>query len=123
LAIGHDPRSAPADRSSKEITMKKSLSVVLATAAIAGMLVATVVDADAQRRGRGGWGWGPAILGTAIIAGAIIATQPRGYVQYRGYGQPVYGPGCYWAAEPIYNRRGEVVGYTGEPVQVCPGYR
>ena len=31
--------------------------------------------------------------------------------------------GCYWAAEPIYNRHGHVIGYTGEPVQVCPGYR
>ena len=32
----------------------------------------------------------------------------------------VHHTGCYWAAEPVYDRRGRVVGYTGDPVQVCP---
>ena len=57
------------------------------------------------------------------ITGAILASRPRGYVVYEGYGQPIYGPGCYWASEPLYDRRGNVVGYTGQPVQICPGYR
>jgi hypothetical protein len=39
---------------------------------------------------------------------------------YPGYAQPVYHTGCYWASQPVYDRRGRVVGYTGEPVQVCP---
>jgi hypothetical protein len=43
-------------------------------------------------------------------------------VVYQGYSQPVYGPGCYWASEPVYDGLGRVVGYTGRPVQVCPGY-
>ena len=58
----------------------------------------------------------------AVIAGAIIASRPQGYVVYPGYAQPVYGPGCYWASEPVYDGLGRVVGYTGRPVQVCPGY-
>ena len=33
-----------------------------------------------------------------------------------------YGPGCYWASQPVYDGSGRVVGYTGRPVQVCPGY-
>jgi hypothetical protein len=44
-------------------------------------------------------------------------------VVYEGYGQPVYGPGCYWASQPVYDRYGNVVGYSGQPVQICPGYR
>ena len=55
-----------------------------------------------------------------MIAGAIIASRPSGYVVYPGYAQPVYGPGCYWASQPVYDGSGRVVGYTGQPVQVCP---
>ena len=102
--------------------MKKTLSALMAAAMIAGTLAATATDASAQRRH--GWGWGPGvaagIIGGAIITGAILASRPRGYVVYEGYGRPVQYAGCYWAAEPIFNRRGQVIGYTGEPVQVCP---
>ncbi len=105
--------------------MKKTLATLLAAATIAVTLAATATDASAQWRGRG-WGWGPGVaagvVGGAIIAGAIIASRPPGYVVYRGYGQPVYGPGCYWASQPVYDRYGHVVGDTGQPVQVCPGY-
>jgi hypothetical protein len=110
----------------KEIEMKKTLSALTAAAMIAGTLAATATDASAQWR-RHGWGWGPGvaagIIGGAIITGAILASRPRGYVVYEGYGQPVYGPGCYWASQPVYDRYGNVVGYTGQPVQICPGYR
>jgi len=41
---------------------------------------------------------------------------------YPAYAQPVYGPGCYWASQPLYDGLGRVVGYTGQPVQVCPSY-
>jgi hypothetical protein len=107
--------------------MKKTVTALVAAATIAGTLAVSVSDADAQWRRRGGWGWGPGvaagIIGGAIITGAILASRPRGYVVYEGYGQPVRYAGCYWASEPVYNRRGQVVGYTGEPVQVCPGYQ
>jgi hypothetical protein len=75
------------------------------------------------RRGMvGGPGVAAGVVGGAVIAGAIIASRPQGYVVYPGYAQPVYGPGCYWASEPVYDGLGRVVGYTGRPVQVCPGY-
>jgi hypothetical protein len=105
--------------------MKKTLTALVGAAAIAGTLAVSVSDASAQY-GRHGWGWGPGIaagiIGGAIITGAIIASRPRGYVVYEGYNQPVQYAGCYWASQPVYDRHGRVVGYTGQPVQVCPGY-
>ena len=110
--------------------MRKSLTALVGAAAIAGTLAVTVSDASAQYRRHyyrgGGWGWGPGIaagiIGGALLTGAIIASRPRGYVVYEGYPQPVQYAGCYWASQPVYDRYGRVVGYTGEPVQVCPGY-
>ena len=110
--------------------MKNTLASLVAAATIAVTLAATATDASAQWRGRGwGWrggGWGPGVaagvVGGAVIAGAIIASRPPGYVVYPGYAQPVYGPGCYWASQPVYDASGRVVGYAGQPVQVCPGY-
>jgi hypothetical protein len=105
----------------EETMMKKTLTALLAVATIAGTLAALATDADAQRRRF----WGPAVgLGVigGLALGAYLATRPRGYVVYEGYGQPVYGAGCYWASQPVYDRWGRVVGYTGQPVQVCPGY-
>jgi hypothetical protein len=104
--------------------MKKTLTALIAAATVAGTLATLTTDADAQWRRRGGWG-GPAV-GLGIVGGlalgAYLATRPRGYVVYEGYNRPVYGAGCYWASQPIYDRRGRVVGYTGDPVMVCPGY-
>ena len=106
--------------------MKKTLSALMAAAMIAGTLAATATDGSAQRRH--GYGWGPGaviggIIAGTVITGAILASRPRGYVVYEGYGQPIYGPGCYWASQPVYDRWGNVVGYSGQPVQICPGYR
>ena len=114
--------------------MKKTLTSFLAATMIVATLAGTVTDASAQWGWRGpgwgwrgpGWGWGPGIaagiVGGAIIAGAILASRPAGYVVYPGYAQPVYAPGCYWASQPVLDPWGRVVGYTGRPVQVCPGY-
>jgi hypothetical protein len=116
--------------------MKTTLARFLALALVAGTLAATVTDASAQwRRGwgyGGGWGWrgpGPGVgiaagvVAGAVVAGAILATRPSGYVVYEGYAQPVYAPGCYWASQPVYDPYGRFVGYSGQPVQVCPGYQ
>jgi hypothetical protein len=107
--------------------MKKTIVSLLMAATIVGTVAASATDASAQWRGRGwGWGWGPGVaagvIGGAVVAGAIIASRPPGYVVYGGYPQPVYAPGCYWASQPVYDGAGRVVGYTGQPVQVCPGY-
>jgi hypothetical protein len=108
-----------------EIMMRKALTAFVGAAVIAGTLAMTVADASAHYR-RHGWGWGPGIaagiIGGAIVTGAIMASRPHGYVVYEGYGRPVQYAGCYWASAPVYDRYGRVVGYTGEPVQVCPGY-
>jgi BA14K-like protein len=105
--------------------MKKTIVSLLAAATIVVMVAAPATDASAQWRGRG-WGWGPGIaagvIGGAVVAGAIIASRPPGYAVYAGYAEPVYAPGCYWASRPVYDGVGRVVGYTGQPVQVCPGY-
>jgi hypothetical protein len=103
------------------LKMKKALTAFVAAATIAGAMAATATDASAQYRG-----WGPAV-GLGIIGGlalgSILAQRPRGYVVYEGYARPVRGPGCYWAAAPVYDRWGRVVGYSEDVVQVCPGYR
>jgi hypothetical protein len=112
-----------------ETSMKKTIVGVLGAATIAVTVAATATDAAAQWRGRG-WGYGPGpgagiaagVIGGALVAGAIIASRPPGYVVYEGYGQPVSAPGCYWASQPLYDGAGRVVGYTGQPVQICPGY-
>ncbi len=105
--------------------MNKTLAAVLAAATIAVTLAAGTTDASARWRGRG-WGFGPGlaagIVGGAIIGGALAASRPHGYVVYPGYAQPVYGPDCYWASQPLTDQWGRVVGYSGRPVQVCPGY-
>ena len=105
--------------------MKKILASLLAAVTIALTLTATATDVSAQWRRRG-WGWGPGVaagvIGGAVIARAIIASRPPGYVVYPGYAQPVYGPGCYSASQAVYDVAGRVVGYAGQPVQVCPGY-
>jgi hypothetical protein len=110
----------------QETMMRKTLTALVGAAAIAGTLAVSASDANAQWRRHGGWGWGPGIaagiIGGAIVTGAIIASRPRGYVVYEGYNQPVQYAGCYWASQPVYDRYGRVVGYTGQPVQVCPGY-
>lgn len=120
--------------------MKKVLTSFIAATLIVTTLAATTTDASAQWRGgwrgpgwgpgwgwrRPGWGWGPGVaagvIGGAVIAGAILASRPAGYVVYPGYAQPVYAPGCYWASQPVVDPWGRVVGYTGQPIQVCPGY-
>ncbi len=102
--------------------MKKTITTLVAAATIAGTLAMAATDASAQYRH--GWGWGPGaalgILGGAIVAGAILATRPPGYVVYRGYDRPLSRGGCYWAGQPVYDARGRIIGWQGEPVQVCP---
>jgi hypothetical protein len=98
--------------------MRKTLSSLLAAAAIAGTLAATTTNANAQYR------WlGPAVgFGIAgAVIGGILATRPPGYVVYPGYSQPVYASNCYWARQKFRDTYGRV--YYSEPVQVCPGYR
>jgi hypothetical protein len=93
--------------------MKKTITALLAVAAVAGSL--TVTPAQAQR----GWGAGVAagLIGGAIVGGAIAASRPYPYY----YGPPpgyVGGPapvGCYWQQQ----RYWDGYAWNVRPVQVC----
>jgi len=85
--------------------MRKSLTALVAIAAIGVAPLATSSTADARYGGgwgrgggygwRGGWGWcpGPFVAG-ALIGGAIAAPYYYGYRPYYPYGPYPYGPGC-----------------------------
>jgi hypothetical protein len=93
--------------------MKKTITALLAVAALAGSL--TVTPAQAQR----GWGAGVAagLIGGAIVGGAIASSRPYPYY----YGPPpAYvggpaGPGCYWQNQ----RYWDGYAWNVRPVQVC----
>ena len=109
--------------------MKKALLGLATASAIAGLLAASVSSADARWR-RGGYVAAGVVGGLA--AGAIIGSAyayPRAYYPVVGYEPyPVYYappayrcPGGYWARRPMYDRFGNVVGYT-RPRFFCPAY-
>ena len=109
--------------------MTKTFTALAAAATIAVSLAGTATDASAQR-GAGAFAAGligglaaGAIVGSAIAnsAPAPYAVAPApGYVVYPGYAAAVPAPGCYWTRMPLYDAYGNVVGWRGRPVVVCP---
>ncbi len=108
--------------------MKKTLTALLAAATIAVSLAGTATDASAQHSG-GAFAAGlvGGLVGGAIVGGAIASSRPAyavapapGYVVYPGYAAAMPAPGCYWTRMPVYDYYGNVVGYRGRPVVVCP---
>lgn len=106
--------------------MKKAILTIAAAAIIIGGTLAPPTGAEA-RNGRNA-----AIIGggvaAAIIGGAIIAnSQPSyyapapGYVAYDGYSAryPNSCGGGYWARRPVYDRWGNLRGYS-RPRFICP---
>jgi len=111
-----------------ETLMKKTLTALLAAATIAVSLAGTATDASAQHSG-GAFAAGlvGGLVGGAIVGGAIASSRPAyavapapGYVVYPGYAAAMPAPGCYWTRMPVYDYYGNVVGYRGRPVVVCP---
>jgi hypothetical protein len=110
-----------------ETLMKKTLMPLLAAATIAVSLAGTATDASAQRGG-GAFAAGlvGGLVGGAIIGSAVANSRPAyvapgpGYVVYPGYAAAVPAPGCYWTRMPVYDYAGNVVGWRGRPVVVCP---
>jgi len=110
-----------------EILMQKTLTAVVAAATIAVSLAGSANTASAQRGGGafaagliGGLAAG-AIVGSAIANSRPYAVAPApGYVVYPGYAAAVPAPGCYWTRMPVYDYAGNVVGWRGRPVVVCP---
>jgi hypothetical protein len=90
--------------------MKKTLTALVAAAAITVAAVATPTSAEARR----GW-WGPGIVG-GLFAGALIAgafARPYYYPYYGGYYNayypgpvsyaPAYAPAYYYGGPGPYN--------------------
>ena len=108
--------------------MKKTILAIAAAATIAAGTLAAPTSAEARCRGCGvGAGVAAGVIGGLIIGGAIANSQPRyyapepGYVVYNGYSRryPVSCRGGYWARRPVYDRWGNVVGWS-KPRFVCP---
>jgi hypothetical protein len=97
--------------------MKKTILAIAAAATIVVATLSVPTTADAQRRGVG---VGLGILGGAIVGAAIVNSWgPRyapapGYVVYEGYGAPypVACPGGYWTRRPLYDGYGNQVGWS-----------
>jgi hypothetical protein len=76
--------------------MKKTLSVLVAAATLAGAAVATSGTADAGWRGgwhggwHGGWGWGLGGFAAGAIVGSALAAPYYPYGYYAPY--PYYAP-------------------------------
>jgi hypothetical protein len=97
--------------------MKKTILAIAAAATIVVATLSVPTTADAQRRGVG---IGLGVLGGAIVGAAIVNSWgPRyapapGYVVYEGYGAPypVACPGGYWTRRPLYDGYGNQVGWS-----------
>jgi hypothetical protein len=108
--------------------MRKSLTAVLAAATMAISLTASVTDASAGRRGGAvAAGVAAGLVGGLIVGSAIANSRPAyvvapapGYVAYPAYQAALPGPRCYWTRMPVYDRFGNVRGWRGRPVAVCP---
>ena len=107
--------------------MKNIKGVILgiaAAATVAAGLIAAPAPAEARCVG---CAVGAGVLGGVIIGSAIANSQPRyyapapGYIAYDGYAQPYPAtcPGGYWARRRLYDRWGNVVGWS-RPRFVCP---
>ena len=109
--------------------MKTALTAIAAAGVFALASVPAASDAQAGCNGRCALGWG--ILGGvaagAIVGSAIANSQPAyvvapapGYVAYPAYAVALPGPQCYWTRRPVYDAYGNVIGWRGRPVAVCP---
>ncbi|KAB2637774.1 MAG: hypothetical protein DVB25_09370 [Verrucomicrobia bacterium] len=104
--------------------MKSAILSIAAAATVAAGLLAAPVPAEARCVG---CAVGAGVLGGVIIGSAIANSQPRyyapapGYVAYDGYSAryPVSCPGGFWARRPVYDRWGNVRGYS-RPRFICP---
>lgn len=108
--------------------MKKTILALAAAATIAAGTLSAPTSAEARCRGCGvGAGVAAGVLGGLIIGGAIANSQPRyyapepGYVVYDGYRRryPASCRGGYWARRPVYDRWGNVRGWS-RPRFICP---
>ena len=108
--------------------MKKTIFALAVAATIAAGTLSAPAPAEARCVGCAvGAGVAGGLIAGAVIGGAIANSQPRyyapapGYVVYQGYSAPYPAacPGGYWARRPLYDRWGNMVGYS-RPRFICP---
>jgi hypothetical protein len=103
----------------KETLMKKTVPALLAATTIAVSLMASPNQASAGSGGAFAAGLFGGLVGGAIIGSALARPYP-GYVAYSGaYASPP-PPGCYWTRQPLYDAYGNIIGWRGRPIAVCP---
>jgi H+/Cl- antiporter ClcA len=107
--------------------MNKTLTALLAAATVAASLAGSATTASAQRGGAFAAGLIGGLAAGAIVGSAIANSRPAyvvapgpGYAVYPGYAAVLPGPGCYWTRMPVYDVYGNVIGWRGRPVAVCP---
>jgi hypothetical protein len=109
--------------------MKKVLVALSAAAALGLATMAAPTTAEARCIGCavgagvvGGLLLGGAIANSAAAAPPAYYAPAPGYAPYPAYAQPypVACPGGYWARRPVYDRWGNVIGYSGRARFVCP---
>jgi len=115
--------------------MNKTLTALAAAGVIAFAATTASTEANAGCRGCGvAAGVVGGLAAGAIIGGAIANSAPApapvypGYAPVAGYepypyaaAAPVGCPGGYWARRPLYDRWGNVAGWS-RPHFFCPGY-
>ncbi len=79
-------------------TSKKIISTTLAAAVLAGAVASATPAFAWHKWHHHGYGWAPYAVGGALALGAIAAPAAS-------------TPDCDYVREPIYSRRGYVIGY------------
>jgi hypothetical protein len=108
--------------------MQKPITALVAVTTLAAAIATTPTPADARCFGCAvGAGVLGGVVAGAIIGSAVAAPRPAyvvapapGYVAYPAYAAAVPAPGCYWTRQPVYDVAGNIVGWRGRPVAVCP---
>ena len=108
--------------------MQKPITALVAVATLTAAVATMPTTSEARCFGCAvGAGVLGGVVAGAIIGSAVAAPRPAyvvapapGYVAYPAYAAAVPAPGCYWTRQPVYNVNGNVVGWRGRPVAVCP---
>lgn len=56
----------------------------------------------------------------ASVPPAHLTKPEPGYVSYYGHPEPLPGASCYWTRMPVHDFKGQIIGWRGRPVAVCP---
>jgi hypothetical protein len=95
--------------------MKRMTAFIIAAAALAAATEASLAGASGDGSVRG------AIVGDmANERPAYLPAPDPGYIAYPKYAAALPAPTCYWTRIPVYDSQGNVIGWRGRPVAVCP---